>query len=217
MTCVQTPRPADACPYSRPFPDDFDDCNAYRGRRYVPLDLAHEPLRPVWTCEHLTVRRAEDETGAFYASCRLGTAVDRTRWLADVTAERVRQLKVLQVEMQRLTEPFMLQLWAAKGAQLAAAGEGHRSQAETRHLESLASEMGALVNGYIDQHHLAFEELSLPVDATKRMVDYMLRRLVTDSSASTDYRLPDDILDQFPVEVRPLVDPGGPRSGPSGP
>ena len=46
-------RPADECPYPKPFPPDFVDCPAYQATQMVTLDLSHRPLGSVMTCRHL--------------------------------------------------------------------------------------------------------------------------------------------------------------------
>ncbi|TME79859.1 MAG: helix-turn-helix transcriptional regulator, partial [Chloroflexi bacterium] len=43
-------RPADECPYPKPFPLGFADCPAYQATQMVTLDLSHRPLGSVMTC-----------------------------------------------------------------------------------------------------------------------------------------------------------------------
>src|SRR5258706_12926924 len=74
-----TSRPADACPYPRPFPPGFHDCPSYRSARLMPFDSRYRPLKPERTCQHLEVGAATPP-GRFYARCAVGTAADRQHW-----------------------------------------------------------------------------------------------------------------------------------------
>jgi hypothetical protein len=69
-------RPADACPYQRPFPPDFDACATFTGQVWLPLDSHFDALKPQQTCRHLTVGRL---AGSFYPRCALGDASARER------------------------------------------------------------------------------------------------------------------------------------------
>src|SRR3989442_13822965 len=55
-TASRHARPADECPYPKPFPPDFTDCPAYQATQMVTLDLSHRPLGSVMTCRHLESR-----------------------------------------------------------------------------------------------------------------------------------------------------------------
>jgi len=76
-------RPTDACPFERPFPVDFDECPAFEERRFVGLDLRHEPLEPVRTCEHLTVGKVDNR---HYGRCTLGSFAERLAWVRQHSA-----------------------------------------------------------------------------------------------------------------------------------
>ena len=71
--------PGDECPFPRPFPDEFRDCPTYQPRLIFPTDASSRPLNPVWTCAHLVA--ASRSRGGWYASCGLGDAAARRRWL----------------------------------------------------------------------------------------------------------------------------------------
>ena len=49
-------RPADECPFPKPFPSEFSDCPAFQSRQFIPLDTRYQPLDPVITCRHLETR-----------------------------------------------------------------------------------------------------------------------------------------------------------------
>jgi hypothetical protein len=73
--------PGDECPFPKPFPVGFRECPAYEPRLIFPTDVSNRPLNPVWTCAHLGV--ASRTRGGWYASCGLGNAAGRARWLDD--------------------------------------------------------------------------------------------------------------------------------------
>ena len=73
-------RPADECPWPRPFPDGFDGCPAYLQRAFIPLNISDQPLTPVRTCGHLVSRRLPNGAAGWYAGCELGDAAARQRW-----------------------------------------------------------------------------------------------------------------------------------------
>lgn len=70
----------DACPYRRPFADDFSACPAYFPRRWPAYTSTGQPLRTVWTCWHLGPGSNATGAGHFYARCHLGDHEDRLRW-----------------------------------------------------------------------------------------------------------------------------------------
>jgi hypothetical protein len=77
---VSDARLPDACPYPRPFGDDFSDCPAYVPRRWPTYTSTGQPLRTVWTCWHLGPRGEAGQAGHFYESCELGDRQDRIEW-----------------------------------------------------------------------------------------------------------------------------------------
>jgi hypothetical protein len=80
--------PGDACPFSRPFPEGFDECPAYEGIQFQPATFANEPLTPAWSCRHLTVATVVEGFPRNYARCELGDAAARLQWLKDRIAAR---------------------------------------------------------------------------------------------------------------------------------
>jgi len=73
--------PSDECPFPRPFLEAFGDCPLFQPVLIHPTDAANRPLKPIWTCAHLQV--ASRTRGGWYASCALGDAAGRARWLDD--------------------------------------------------------------------------------------------------------------------------------------
>ena len=72
-------RPADACPFQRPFPSDFEACGTFEDESWAPVDSHFQPLKAQRTCRHLTIGQSG---GSFYPRCALGAALDRARLVA---------------------------------------------------------------------------------------------------------------------------------------
>jgi hypothetical protein len=80
--------PADACPFSRPFPEDFSECSTYDKVEFRPATLANAPLTPSWTCAHLGIGAYTEGFQHKYGRCALGDATARLQWLKDRIASR---------------------------------------------------------------------------------------------------------------------------------
>ena len=71
--------PDDACPYPRPFPEDFTECPLYDGVQFEVTNMLNEPLASVQTCRHLVTGHVMDGMEHRYGSCRLGNGAARLR------------------------------------------------------------------------------------------------------------------------------------------
>jgi len=67
-----SPRPADECPFPRPFPEGFDQCIAFRPQPFVPMDMSYRPLTTMLTCSHLVTRPLPNGKVGWYAACDIG-------------------------------------------------------------------------------------------------------------------------------------------------
>jgi hypothetical protein len=82
-------QPADACPFSRPFADDFAECPTYEAIEFQPSTLANDPLTPAWTCSHLgTGTYLTGSQQHKYGVCVLGDAAARLEWLKQRIASK---------------------------------------------------------------------------------------------------------------------------------
>lgn len=84
-------QPGDACPYSRPFPEGFNECPTYEAMEFQPATLANAPLTPGWTCTHLGTGTYLEGMQHKYGKCVLGDAAARLQWLKDqiVSKEKI--------------------------------------------------------------------------------------------------------------------------------
>ncbi|MDQ6746645.1 MAG: hypothetical protein M3010_00860 [Candidatus Dormibacteraeota bacterium] len=196
-------RPADDCPYERPFAEDFHQCPAYAARRFTPFDSLNRPLRQIWTCNFLTPRRAADKAHGYYGGCALGDAAARLAWVERIHKDRLDSVVRLQRETAALAQPYAAQIYAAKARQRASA----ESEAQgTRELESMLRQVEAEVAAFIDENSAEFEAASLQPDACKELMSLAIHDLVERRSAgASTFKPPDALLERFPPEVRPLL------------
>ena len=76
--------PDDACPYPRPFPDEFEDCPTFDR---VTLSSIGKSARANSTCANLAVGRFFDGTNHRYGRCKLGDSAARLERLKTQIAD----------------------------------------------------------------------------------------------------------------------------------
>jgi hypothetical protein len=76
--------PSDACPFHRPFTEDFSGCLAYQPEEVAVTSLRDKPLGTVWTCQHLEPAQFKGERGHLYPRCLLGDTASRRQALLEV-------------------------------------------------------------------------------------------------------------------------------------
>jgi hypothetical protein len=84
-------RPADACPYPKPFTADFNDCPTYQTRHAIVVDSNDRPLPTIWSCRHMETKQVPGEPGHYYGACQLGDAKGRQQWVHLIGPERISQ------------------------------------------------------------------------------------------------------------------------------
>jgi DNA-binding CsgD family transcriptional regulator len=194
-------RPADECPFSRPFPEAFANCPAYQAMEMMTLDLGYRPLGRMWTCRHLAPRQhAED--GRWYASCVVGSAEDRERWAETLGSERLRKIEALRQELTHVTAPFVEPLWHHKRRQLELISAGKDPALETRWLRAATGRLGSRIDALFRRRRALLEEIHLPEEACHELIRIALDRLVTQRSVDVQLEIPDEVLTRFPEDVR---------------
>lgn len=81
QTSNDSSRPADECPWPRPFPKEFDQCPTYAALPYRATDSRDRPLPPVLTCLYLVSRPFSHSKAGWYGACELGDAAARRAYL----------------------------------------------------------------------------------------------------------------------------------------
>src|SRR5258708_26789248 len=105
----------DACPFARPFPDEFDACPAYQQTAFLALDTQYRPLRVVNPCRHLEARSVPGFQAGYYAACSLGDLERRRAWVQQVELRRLEGIRALGRDMATGTSQLTKQLWTVKG------------------------------------------------------------------------------------------------------
>jgi hypothetical protein len=203
-------RPADACPYPRPFPEDFDECLTYQGTMFVGLDLQYRPMRPSRTCRFLTVGEVSGLRGTFYGRCALGDSAARLKWMSRVDRERLQKLQELRLELSAFLKPSIEELWRLKGDQLRAQklGDSEDPAAVTQALQDLAHRVTEGIEAFLDEKAQTLEELQLPREPLVQLTRLSLDAFVEQTTAEqADVELPREVLSRLPPEALALVRP----------
>lgn len=79
--------PDDACPFRRPFPDDFRECESFERVTWSSIPATHDPPRANGTCANLTVGLFWDGANHRYGRCRLGDSAARLALLKTQLAD----------------------------------------------------------------------------------------------------------------------------------
>src|SRR5437867_1552316 len=154
-------RPADECPWPRPFPEGFDACPAYLEQRFIPLDINDQPLSPVRTCRHLVSRRLPDRTAGWYAACQVGDAAARQRWFVASDGDGHQVLGTLRARMEAINRPFVQRIWAAKAQQRAAAENGAPVKRAADELRLAGADFVLECATFLSLHRQEFEQAGL--------------------------------------------------------
>src|ERR1700675_4271638 len=133
-----TGRPADACPYPKPFTADFNDCPTYQTRHAIVVDSNDRPLQTIWSCRHMETKQVPGESGHYYGACQLGDARGRQQWIQTIGLDRIRNIQRLRAEVMPFVQGFVDDMAPLKSGQLAA----DRSQAEQDELLTRMKERG---------------------------------------------------------------------------
>jgi len=202
-------RPADECPYPRPFPPGFRDCPAYRSARLVPLDSRYRPLQPGRTCQHLDVGSTAT-AGRFYARCLIGSAEERTRWVDPERERLLADAEAITAVLEVRTSALVDRMWELKGEQLRAADSPHPGRAEQ---DAITAELQRLVQQAMTEMEAALEEeterlarLNLPLGTTMEFLQAVMQQWV-ESRTLVNPVIPDEWVERFPEQAWWLLRP----------
>jgi DNA-binding CsgD family transcriptional regulator len=196
-------RPADECPYPKPFPPDFIDCPAYQATQMITLDLSHRPLGSVMTCRHLESRLMPNTNYRWYGACVLGDAEARRRWSKAVGVDRLHDISALRQEVSALSLPYMQRLIDLKNAPV-----GDNPLAHTRQLQFVVDDFMTKMTVLLRERKAVLDELHLPLDACIRLLGIAIDRFVQQGLTESEWEVPDEVLILFPDDVRAYFRPG---------
>jgi hypothetical protein len=194
-------RPADECPYPKPFPLDFTECPAYQETQTVTVDLSHRPLGSVITCRHLESRLMPDTNYRWYGACALGDAQARLRWSNAIGADRLHDISTLRQEVSALSMPYVQELLDLKNAPIA------DPLAHTRQLQSVVEDFMTKVTALLRERQAVLDRLHLPLDACVRLLAMAMDRVVQQGVTETEWEVPDELLKLFPIDIRAYFRP----------
>jgi hypothetical protein len=194
-------RPADECPYAKPFPPDFIECPAYQATQMVIVDLSHRPLGSVITCRHLESRLIPNTNYRWYGACVLGDAEARRRWSNAVGVDRLRDISTLRQEVSTLSVPYVQQVLDLKNAPIV------DPLAHTRQLQGVVDDFMTKVTALLRERQALLDRLHLPLEACVRLLAMAIDRVVQQGITETEWEVPDEVLTLLPVDIRAYFRP----------
>jgi DNA-binding CsgD family transcriptional regulator len=197
-------RPADECPYAKPFPPGFSECPAFQATQMVALDISSRPLGSVLTCRHLESRLMPNTDFRWYGACLIGDAEARRRWSHQLGEDRLTDINRLRQEISTLSAPYIQRLWQLKTADVhdpALAATFHKQ------IESTVDEFMTQMRQVLRQRQAVLDQLHLPLEACIRLVRLAIDRFVDRGVSEVDWEVPDEIMALFPDDVRAYFRP----------
>ncbi len=194
-------RPADECPYPKPFPPGFVECPAYEATQMVTLDISHRPLGAVWTCRHLESRLMPNTDYRWYGACAIGDAAARRRWSAAIGVDRLYEISQLRQEVSAVSGPYIQRLIELKNAQQAEAGQG------SGQMQGVVDEFMTEMLRLLQARKTVLDELHLPLRAVLQLVRIAIDRFVEQGLSEPEWEVPDEVLTQFPDDIRSYFRP----------
>jgi DNA-binding CsgD family transcriptional regulator len=195
-------RPADECPYPKPFPPDFMDCPAYQATQMVTLDISHRPLGSVMTCRHLESRLMANTNYRWYGACVLGDAEARRRWSNAVGVDRLHDISALRQEVSALSMPYIQRL-----IELKATPARDNPVAHSRQLQGVVDEFMTKMTALLRERKQVLDDLHLPLEACIRLLGIAIDRFVKQGLTEGEWEVPDEVLILFPDDVRAYFRP----------
>jgi DNA-binding CsgD family transcriptional regulator len=209
-------RPADECPYPKPFPPGFVECPAYQATQMITLDISHRPLGAVWTCRHLESRLMPSTDYRWYGGCAIGDAEARRRWSTSVGVDRLYEIGQLRQEVSALSGPYIQRLIELKSSQqeARARAESDPSVASRQLARQASRQIAGVVDEFMTEmmrllqaRKSVLDELHLPPRAVLQLVRIAIDRFVEQGLTEPEWEVPDEVLTLFPDDIRSYFRP----------
>jgi DNA-binding CsgD family transcriptional regulator len=195
-------RPANECPYPKPFPPDFTDCPAYQATQMITLDLSHRPLGYVMTCRHLESRLMPNTNYRWYGACVLGDAEARRRWSNAVGIDRLHDISTLRQEVSALSMPYIQRLLDLKNDPV-----GDNPLAHGRRLQGVVDDFMTKMTFLLRERKAVLDQLHLPLEACIRLLGIAIDGFVKQGLTESEWEVPDEVLVLFPDDIRAYFRP----------
>lgn len=202
-------RPVDACPFARPFPDEFAGCPAYHRQEFVALDMQYRFLRVLNTCRHLEARSLPDRLAGFYGACELGAPEERRAWVRQVQERRLDGIRAVGRDLAAATAALTQEMWAAKGDQLRALRAGEPVEHHSARLARVVRDYERRAATFLRRRRPELRALDLPEEACVELIHEVLVDFVQARSLENVGRMPPALLERFPPAARTLLSPNG--------
>ena len=200
-------RPRDACPFWRPFTEDFDGCPTFAPTPYAVRDSQHRTLSDIRSCRHLEARSLPSGQAGYYAACALGDSAARARLSTDSERRRLDDVRQLGRELGEATRELTREMWEVKGEQLRARREGRRADTQARRLRALKAAYQQRAADFFSNRTPRLRDLELPSEACVELVVGILDEWITTPSLEGGYAPSRELLERFPAPVRALATP----------
>ena len=197
-------RPADQCPYRKPFSAGFAECPAFTPAEFTALDLQHRPLPPVLSCSHLVVGSGP-RPGGHYPRCRIGDTTARLDWARRIGESKAGRLTALREASRAAFRPHEAQLWKAKGRTL----QGGSDAAAERELRKAIEGFQAAADLFFRARAEELAQAGVPVTALLELVRRRLEQFADATNVAPLQEISEELLRDLPADFRLLIKPGG--------
>ena len=199
-------RPADECPYRKPFGSEFEACPAYQQSQFVPLDTQYRPLDSIWTCGNLDIGRVPGSPWRHFGRCRIGSEANRMVWVRRMREDRLAMTRAMQRELAPLMADQVTTMWALKGRQLAAPAGSEDHAAATAELMRHGTSFLTFFERWMEEHGDEMRSLNLPINATMDLFREIVYAWIDQPNAEIP-TISAEALERFPEEARILLMP----------
>jgi hypothetical protein len=167
----------------------------------VTVDLSHRPLGSVITCRHLESRLIPNTNYRWYGACALGDGEARRRWSNAIGTDRLHDISTLRQEISALSVPYVQELLDLKNAPI---GD---PLAHTRQLQAVVEDFMTKVTALLRERQAVLDRIHLPLEACVRLLAMAMDRVVQQGVTETEWEVPDEALELFPVDIRAYFRP----------
>ena len=136
----------------------------------------------------------------WYGACAVGDAQARRRWSAAIGADRLFEISQLRQEVSSLSGPYIQRLIDLKGAQ-------QQARPVSRQIQAVVDEFMREMMRLLQSRKAVLDELHLPLRAVLELVRVAIDRFVEQGLTEPEWEVPDEVLTQFPDDIRSYFRP----------